>query len=1093
MNRTRTLKVLAVCTVWGLGFGLYAEEAEPVWGRVLGVYCQHDTKSGSPEFPFYSQKQINPNSISTSANAAVPDTSALDPAEVASLPRDAFTYTGYVSEESSVFTTFKTPAVFTPGATYRMNIYLNEPYQVNTRSQFVEINGERVKDAMGQDLVVDPSNIDFSGTKVAKKVWKFVVSNVVASADGTISWGFPRNKNKSAMNVVTFDGTALPATPALSAAANAASVSLSWTPCTDTLAYLVERQDASGTWTTIARTHETSYEDAGLAAKDNAYRVVASNEIGVAVSNIFSTRSKRSLYALHLGPAGRVYGRFVPAASFLSGKFKPRMLPKDPVDVPLELANCGDLPRYFSYFDSSLTFVFSNLTANATHDLRFWMVEPYEQISSSSNPDAYRRVSISVNDEVVTNNVSVWALSGHVNHKPVPVDFTGTATAEGVLAVRIAKVSDKGTCIGLELFALAGAQEDAPPLKAYGAPECVRLVADERSAEMNYDFQYRDSATGEPIDFLHDVPGWSAYDATLAAGQSREYRARVAHPVNPGPWSDWVSATRGGRSPYVPLRVNHTRHTATMQNPPEGWVDGEPYLTSVHASSSLSSTAYATVPVDLSRVQDPAPEAVYRTQFYTSDSKDVRFSFPNFDPACEYRVRVHMMETWADAKAGTRTFALGLDGAIAPEHEKLDVFVAAGSNHNTAVVWELKTRPALDGTIRLDVFHGTQNATIRGTEIVPLGVPVRFDGLVKTAWYANATNVNAIEEECVAESSHTGWSWTAADVPAACTETQARLMARGRFYVPVEGVYAFQVAANGLVRLWLDGSTNLLEQTSASTSNPVSKTEINLSSGAHELIFEYLQGEGADFAAAVTWTSPAGMLGDLKNYTSSVDAMPRQPSGWKSRQMGSRSVPSYVFASDAGTGAYRLSGSGQDLWGGTCDGTFLYRELTGLFEVKMRICNRGGIYAPNTRFGMVVRSTLGPLDASDFFLYSGVSGDEEGKMVLKGYEDVDSQAGSAIVGWGLNTVPMAKPDLPVWMKFTRDFCPTGGHRYVCAFSNDNENWYFARTQDVQRVNSVFVGPWVTGHYSVKGTLAWMEVDNLSVVDTTPRGTMLFFR
>ncbi|MGN0852450.1 MAG: PA14 domain-containing protein [Kiritimatiellia bacterium] len=1085
--------LLAGC--FGLAAAVRAEtEAEAVWGRVLGVYCQHDTKSGDPEFPFYSQKQINPASVSTSVNAATPDTSALDPAEVASLPSDAFTFTGYVSEENdAIFTTFKTPAVFTPGATYRMNVYLNEPFAANQRAQFVVVNGERVKDATGQDLVVDPSNVDFAGTQVAKKVWKFVVSNVVAQADGTISWGFPRSRNKSVMNVVTFDGTACPATPTLSAAANSSSVSLSWTPCADTLVYLVERQDATGAWTTIAQTRENSYVDTELAVKGNVYRVVASNGVGVATSNVL--QSRRSLYALHLGPAGRVFGRFVPAGAFISGKFKPRTLPKNPVDVPPELVDCGDLPRFFSYFDSTLTFAFSNLTANAVHELRFWTVEPFEAISGIGDPDAYRRVAISVNGETVTNDVSAWALSGHVNHKPVPVDFKGTADAEGTLTVQLQPISDQGTCIGLELFALADVQEAAPPLKAYGSSEWVRLVADDRSAEANYDFQFRDPETDEPTDFLHDVPGWSVYDVSLATGQTREYRARVAHAVEPGPWSAWVQATRTDRSPYVPLRVNHTRNAEVMQNPPEGWVDGEQYRTSVHADSALNSTVYTStdVSIDLSRVSDPAPEAVYRTQFFTSDDKDVRFAFPGFDPDREYKVRVHMMETWVAATVGTRRFALGIDGAIPSGYEVLDVYVAAGSNHNTAVVWELKTRPALDGTIRLDVFHNVQYATIRGTEIVPLGDSIHFDGLVKTAWYANSENADAVEEACAAETSHAGWSWTAADVPAVCAGTRTRLMARGRLIVPAEGVYAFQVAANGLARLWLDGSTNLVDETSASTSNPVSSPNVVLSAGVHELVFEYLQGEGADFAAAVAWTCSAGTLGDLKDYTSSVDVAPRLPTGWKIRQMGNRSVPSYGFIADSGTEACRLSGSGRDLWGATCDGTFLYRELTGLFEVKMRIRDRGGLYASNTRFGMMVCSTLGQLEDSDFLLYAGVNGDAEGGMTLRGYADVDFQAGTAIATWGLNTVPMATPNLPVWMKFTRESCPTGGHRYVCAFSTDDENWYFARTQDVRRVNSVFVGPWVTGHHTVDGTLAWMEFDGLSVVDTTPQGMMLFFR
>ncbi len=1097
LNAFRLSAFLTICACVALSSAA-DESAEPVWGRVLGVYSRHKTQSvGSPEFPFYSQMEINADAIETTASASVVDTSTIPADELATLPSDAFTFTAYVNKGSTGTRIFTTPAIFTPGATYRMNFYVNEPYSVKCRSQYAAINGTRIKDENDEDFWFYPSDINLSGNHAVDKVWKMVFSNVVARADGTITWSFPTKSDNPTMNIVTFDGTNLPVRPVVSArAVNNRQTALSWNVCRDTLAYIVERSTDNGaSWTELGRTKETSFEDLASDSDARSYRVVASNGVGVATSDVVSANFRRVLAALHLGQPGRVLGRFVPADPFVSGFYKSRTTGA-PREVPFEIQDSEDVFTAFAYlYSEGLTFAFTNLTPNAFYDMRIWTMEVWNAISS----DDYRRFSVSVNDVLVTNNISSWALSGHVLNKPVSVDFAGTADAEGCLRVKAKSVSDTGIVVGLELLAPVGAALAAPSLKAYPSREYVRLVANDRVAEY-YEYQYRDSDTSEWTTLATKAPGWGFRDLTAPTDGTRAYRARLIEGNLTGPWSEVVTATRGGRSVYEALRVNHTRHPATMANPPEGWVDGEQFRTSVHEENVLCSTTLATTTYDLSRVANPAPMDVYRSQFYANDDrKNYAFEFPGFDPEQDYIIRVHAVETWDGiTKAGMRTYALGLGGAVLPANEVMDSYVAAGSNINVAAVWEVSARPALDGVIRFGVKRGNQNPVMRGTEIVPVAAGgTSFDGQVQTAWYAATADstMRGISEPCVAEKTHAGWSWTAADVPAACASGRTRLVARGRIFVPVNGTYAFSAAANGAVRLWVNTATNLLAVDNGTVGAPQESEPVELAVGFHELLVEYLPGVEADFALTLAWTGDAGNQ-PLAAATMAPSVAPGLTGEWRTWQLGNAqsiselAVPSAVV--QTGADAYRVAGSGNDMWGGSDDGTFFHHPASGTFEMTMRINDRGGPPVANSRLGVAVRSTLGKLTESDFMIYDGVNGVADGQVQLKAYCDVDFTAGANILSWG-TTANAEKPNFPLWIKLTRERTPSGGDRYIYAHSQDNVNWYCVRTQDVRRVRNVYVGPLVMAHTAAAGRLVWMDIDNLSFVDTTPRGTLIYIR
>ena len=180
-------------------------DAEPVRGRVAGMYYTLTTRT--PQFPFLALWQVNESANRGSGSDATPSTSLLDADELATLPADAFKRTAYLCDGGKTVAYELSFSGLTPGADYLLEFYLNEPWQLNTRAQKVQINGETVKDANGDDLVVDPGVI---GGNAIKTIGKIAFTNVTAQANGTISFSFPLAKDQPVLNVATLSGTNLP-------------------------------------------------------------------------------------------------------------------------------------------------------------------------------------------------------------------------------------------------------------------------------------------------------------------------------------------------------------------------------------------------------------------------------------------------------------------------------------------------------------------------------------------------------------------------------------------------------------------------------------------------------------------------------------------------------------------------------------------------------------------------------------------------------------------------------------------------------------------------------------------------------------------
>lgn len=1074
-----------------LAMGVLAGVAdEPVRGRVAGMYCLNKVVSPAPAFPFRAQWQLNTYTASsdkTSAADAAPDTSRLAAEDLASLPTNAFVRTGYVHPNDK-----NSPDVFvfpnlTPGAAYRMDVYVNEPWYetASGRSQNVRVNGVNLKDAEGEDIVLSPFAVA-GGKGIVGKV-SFDVS---AGTDGRITLAFPRVADQSALNVVTLAGTNLPGAVAWQGfAAGEEGPSLVWRPTRDTLAYYVERQTGAddAAWETVAATLGTNIAVAVDAAVETRFRVVSSNGLGTVTGPVATYGAARRVrYAVNVGGT-EPCAWFVPARAALVSNFEAASYDGTLYGMDGRYAAAADVYRTLGT-TKALDFAFSNLTANAVYTFRAHVVETDWNAAADGKA---RPIDIVTNGTLMTT-WDALAAAGRQRGGVAYLDLAAAADEHGTLAVSFARnaassYSQGVTVCALEVFARDDepfeAVPPAPVLTAFA--EGVRIVPETRHAQNAYTIQYLDTATEPDAEtdgavLVRGVPVTGFMDFAVPADGSRWYRVRAEAGERAGAWSPWLRGERGDRSLATPLRVNFTEKFADQT--PEGWVNDAPYRTGHTEGFSQSPATTTAFEVRQGAVPDQAPDLIYLTGIYsetTADKQTYRFIFPGFDAAQTYRLRLHLLENWDKAVIGTRVFSVAVNRSVPAALRGLDPLKLAGGEFYRPVVVEDVVRPALDGSIRLDVVRGAQNPTLRGVEFIPVDAAGIAVGTGRVAFTRAADDKPAgnAEETFVAERvcDPLAWNWTAADVPDAAGE-RPRLLARGRLYVPMTEAYTAVTAAEGTLNLWVDG-----EGWSANVPQ-------TLAAGPHDVYVEYLPTSRTACAAQVAWQSASGVRPQTLRDAGALT----YPDGWHFIQIGS--APGAAFVRGTAEGRWRMAASGNDMWGGSDSGTFLYRAAgKAPFDCSFRVTGVGGAVAEHTRVGVMVRSSLKAADASGFVFYAGLNGANR----LCGYGDVTPGDSFNIVSlFGVGAADHGLGSLgnpPFTVRAVRERLEAGNDRFVLSFMSADGSYVYARTQELARAANVYVGPLAMAHYTVAPRLVQYEFDNLSFEDTTPQGLFLLLR
>ncbi|HTD25177.1 MAG TPA: malectin domain-containing carbohydrate-binding protein [Terriglobales bacterium] len=132
-----------------------------------------------------------------------------------------------------------------------------------------------------------------------------------------------------------------------------------------------------------------------------------------------------------------------------------------------------------------------------------------------------------------------------------------------------------------------------------------------------------------------------------------------------------------------------------------------------------ASNAYPDV-IDVSKVVNPAPQGVYRTERWGPTT----YTIPNLTPGASYTVRLHFAETAVTA-AGQRAFNVAINGTTVLSN--FDLFAAAGGEF-IANIQQFNVTADSSGKLTIAFTLGTNgaphtNPSLRGIEVIPATTP----------------------------------------------------------------------------------------------------------------------------------------------------------------------------------------------------------------------------------------------------------------------------------------------------------------------------------------------------------------------------------
>jgi hypothetical protein len=131
-----------------------------------------------------------------------------------------------------------------------------------------------------------------------------------------------------------------------------------------------------------------------------------------------------------------------------------------------------------------------------------------------------------------------------------------------------------------------------------------------------------------------------------------------------------------------------------------------------------------TNPINVTGVQNPAPQAVYQTKRTGSNGVGFTYVVPQLKVGGTYNVRLHFAES-AVSGTGGRVFNVVLNGTtVLPD---FDVFAAAGAAFK-AVIKEFKTTPNSSGNVVIAYNYGSAgNPLANGIEVIPVANGLSID------------------------------------------------------------------------------------------------------------------------------------------------------------------------------------------------------------------------------------------------------------------------------------------------------------------------------------------------------------------------------
>jgi hypothetical protein len=308
-----------------------------------------------------------------------------------------------------------------------------------------------------------------------------------------------------------------------------------------------------------------------------------------------------------------------------------------------------------------------------------------------------------------------------------------------------------------------------------------------------------------------------------------------------------MGSAYGGRTYSVPMYVSMLPGDQPFYRINAGGFDAFPYGADAYFSGNTG-TYSTSDPVDVTGVENPAPQPVYQSELndLTGPGGSFTYTFPKLTPGTEYRIRLHFVERYF-TEAGKRTFHVAVNGAAALTH--FDIFAGAGAR-NKALVKELTGTAKTDSTLMLTFTSVTDRALVNGIEVLETKEAVTF---------RRADNPGTVAKGLQYEYYEGDWkklpdlnalpALKTGTVPGFDLSVKNRpdgfaIRYSGYVDVPRDGVYTFSLASNDGSKLFI-GTRELINNDSIH--DLVEKSaSIGLKAGKHALSVLFFDQKGVD-------------------------------------------------------------------------------------------------------------------------------------------------------------------------------------------------------------------------------------------------------
>jgi fibronectin type 3 domain-containing protein len=256
---------------------------------------------------------------------------------------------------------------------------------------------------------------------------------------------------------------------------------------------------------------------------------------------------------------------------------------------------------------------------------------------------------------------------------------------------------------------------------------------------------------------------------------------------------------------------------------------------------------------------------------------------------------------------------------------------------------------------------------------------------------------------------------------------------------------------------WADNSNNetgfIIERKTGSngTFAPIFTTAANATSYVDTNVVA-----GTEYFYRVSATNSGGDSAPTPENSATPTAA-AQTVSFTSTKIGSQSSGSLTTVTDGSD--YNLTGGGSDVWGTSDQLQFAYTQLTGDFDIKVRVAD-STTSSGNALLGLMARESLTTSSTNVFMRTYG----QDGGAYKLGYRSVDGGSTASVTGSGTNSYPNT------WLRLVRT-----GNSFTGYSSSDGVNWTPASSTTIAMSNTIYVGMAVSSRSSGMETVQFRDL------------------